>query len=104
MKIPCTHCNQSLDIPEELAGQTIECPVCHASFDVPVIVTVPSATPQVQVSKQETKTTNVKEKSKASLPLKYLIGVCALVGLLSAFLFKDSGDDTNQKISSNKIQ
>jgi hypothetical protein len=103
MKIPCTHCNQSLDIPEELAGQTIECPACNASFDVPVIVTIPSATSQVQVSKQETKTTNVKEKSKASLPLKYLIAVCALVGLLSAFLFKDSGDDTNQCTNGNQI-
>ena len=31
MKIPCTNCNQHLEIPEELAGQTIECPACNAS-------------------------------------------------------------------------
>ena len=35
MKIPCPNCNQRLDIPEELAGQTIECPTCNTSITVP---------------------------------------------------------------------
>ena len=35
MKIPCSNCNQNLEIPEELAGQTIECPSCNASLAVP---------------------------------------------------------------------
>ena len=35
MKIPCSNCNQRLDIPEELAGQAIECPACNASLAVP---------------------------------------------------------------------
>lgn len=35
MKIPCLNCNQRLEIPEELAGQTIECPACNASLAVP---------------------------------------------------------------------
>ena len=35
MKIPCSSCNQRLEIPEELAGQTIECPACNASLAVP---------------------------------------------------------------------
>ena len=35
MKIPCSNCNQRLEIPEELAGQTIECPACKASLSVP---------------------------------------------------------------------
>jgi len=45
MKIPCTNCNQHLEIPEELAGQTTECPACNTSL------AVPAATPaQVQES------------------------------------------------------
>ena len=35
MKIPCPNCNQRLDIPEELAGQIIECPICNGSITIP---------------------------------------------------------------------
>jgi predicted RNA-binding Zn-ribbon protein involved in translation (DUF1610 family) len=42
MEIPCSSCNQSLDIPEELAGQTIECPACKASLTVPSLAAPPS--------------------------------------------------------------
>tara|TARA_B100000686_G_C16753102_1_gene953786 strand:- start:883 stop:1638 length:756 start_codon:yes stop_codon:yes gene_type:complete len=35
MKIPCPSCSQNLEIPEEMAGQTIDCPVCNGSFTVP---------------------------------------------------------------------
>ena len=42
MKIPCTNCNQHLEIPNELAGQTIECPACNSSLDVPAIITTPA--------------------------------------------------------------
>ena len=50
MKIPCSSCNQRLEIPEELAGQTIECPACKASLAVPTIEAPPSATSQVQAT------------------------------------------------------
>ena len=42
MKIPCTNCNQHLEIPEELAGQTIECPACNTSLAVPDIIAAPA--------------------------------------------------------------
>ena len=32
MKLSCTNCNQSLEIPDELLGQTVECPVCKIKF------------------------------------------------------------------------
>jgi hypothetical protein len=32
MKLSCTNCNQSLEIPDELLGQSIECPVCKIKF------------------------------------------------------------------------
>ena len=50
MKIPCSNCNQRLEIPEELAGQTIECPACKASLAVPAIEVPPPATPQIRVT------------------------------------------------------
>jgi hypothetical protein len=50
MKIPCSNCNQRLEIPEEYAGQTIECPACNASLAVPSLAPTPSATPQVKVT------------------------------------------------------
>ena len=31
----CTHCGQNLNGPEEMAGQTIECPVCQKEFQIP---------------------------------------------------------------------
>ena len=48
MKIPCSSCNQRLEIPEELAGQTIECPACKASLAVPPLAPPPSETPQAR--------------------------------------------------------
>ena len=50
MKTPCSNCNQRLEIPEELAGQTIECPSCNASLAVPAIEAPPSTTPRVEVA------------------------------------------------------
>ena len=41
MKIPCSNCNQRLEIPDELAGQTIECPACSTSLVVPVEIPSP---------------------------------------------------------------
>ena len=50
MKIPCSNCNQNLEIPEELAGQTIECPACNASLAVPAIAAPTPTTPRVEVA------------------------------------------------------
>ena len=38
MKITCPKCSQNLDIPEELAGQSIDCPVCSKSLIASVTV------------------------------------------------------------------
>ncbi|HQF21527.1 MAG TPA: hypothetical protein PLT37_09830 [Kiritimatiellia bacterium] len=31
----CPHCGQNLNGPEEMASQTIDCPVCQQSFQIP---------------------------------------------------------------------
>ncbi|MDR0993968.1 MAG: hypothetical protein LBN38_05330 [Verrucomicrobiota bacterium] len=39
----CPHCGQNLDAPEEMAGETIDCPVCQKSFQIPGgLIEVPS--------------------------------------------------------------
>ena len=53
MKIPCSSCNQRLEIPEELAGQTIECPACNASLTVPSPEPTAPPTPKIRLSKPE---------------------------------------------------
>jgi len=32
----CPHCNQNLDAPSDMAGETIECPACGKSLGIPV--------------------------------------------------------------------
>jgi len=31
----CPHCGQNLNGPEEMAGQSIDCPVCSKNFQIP---------------------------------------------------------------------
>jgi cell division protein FtsL len=50
MKIPCSSCNQRLEIPEELAGQTIDCPACKASLAVPAIEAPPPPTSRIEAT------------------------------------------------------
>ena len=70
MKIPCSNCNQRLEIPEELAGQTIECPACKASLTVPSLQP-PPVTPQVQVTTpQATAPQKTAPQRKTSTALK----------------------------------
>ena len=59
MKVPCSNCNQRLEIPEELAGQTIECPACKASLTVPSLAAPPPATPQIQVTTPSERITTI---------------------------------------------
>jgi hypothetical protein len=40
----CPHCGQNLNGPEEVVGETIECPVCKKSFQIPGgIIEVPKS-------------------------------------------------------------
>ena|GEM_PF-5103826 len=38
-KMSCPHCQQHLEIPEELFGQTVECPTCNKQFTLPMAST-----------------------------------------------------------------
>ena len=91
MKIPCDNCNQSLDIPDELSGQTIECPTCKSIVHVPAIVKVETSSDSQQL------------KTEGNPLMKYLIGVSALaLGLIIYFVL--SSGSTNTSLSKDKIQ
>ena len=109
MKTPCSNCNQRLEIPEELAGQTIECPSCNASLAVPLLASPPSATPQARVTTPQAakpqkpapqrktaaqpKAASSK-KSKSSIP-KWAIASVAGIAVMIAILIMFFPDDSN---------
>ena len=96
MKIPCSSCNQRLEIPEELAGQTIECPACNASLTVPSIAAPPPAPVQAQESVTQVASS---EKSKSSI-VKWAIASVAGIAVVVMGLIMFFPDDSNRVSSS----
>lgn len=45
MKFQCPHCNQHLAVPDELLGQTVECPACKGQMTLPRPVVQPAPRP-----------------------------------------------------------
>jgi ankyrin repeat protein len=119
MKIPCSSCNQRLEIPEELAGQTIECPACNASLAVPykdasptapprVHVATPSASQQPKPASQRTAATQPKasssKKSKPRIPKWAIVTVaCLVVGILALILVSTNGTKNGSEKNLTKI-
>ena len=69
MKIQCPSCDQRLEIPEELAGQTIECPACNASLVVPAPTAPPPAPTRVEKAAPSGRSKSKKSKLViASIP------------------------------------
>jgi ankyrin repeat protein len=88
MKIPCSNCNQRLEIPEELAGQTIECPACKASLAVPTMAAPPPPPAPVQESAPQAATS---KKSISSIP-KWAIASIAGIAVVVVGLIMFSPD------------
>ena len=107
MKIPCSNCNQRLEIPEELAGQTIECPACKASLTVPslqpppvtpqVQVTTPQATAPQKTAPQRKTSTALKaassKKSKSPIPKWAIAAVAGVVIVVLIMVFSGGSND-----------
>ena len=77
-----------MEIPEELAGQTIECPACNASLVVPSLATPPPVTPQVEVATPQAATS---KKSISSIP-KWAIASVAGIAVVVVGLIMFSPD------------
>ena len=94
MKIQCSSCDQRLEIPEELAGQTIECPACNASLVVPALASAPSAPVQVQQSAPQVAAS---EKPKSSIVMWVIASVAGIAVLVvfSIIFFSDAAVKTD---------
>ena len=87
MKIPCSNCNQRLEIPDELAGQTINCPACNTSLTVPAMDAPPPAPAQVQESASQAASS---KKSKSPIP-KWAIAAVGGVTVMALVMYFLSG-------------
>ena len=67
MKVNCPHCSQPLEVPAELAGQTIPCPSCEGLLSLPAPAVVTEAS-----------------SARAGLPVGWVIGLTALIVGLAA--------------------
>jgi len=118
MKIPCSNCNQRLEIPEELAGQTIDCPACNATLAVPALEAPPTATPQVQATipqpiepqkpapkrkPAETPSVDSPKKSKSLIPKLAIAAVVAVLLVIALGVFFSSGVDVLEAAAEGNI-
>jgi len=51
-KFDCPHCGQSLEAPEELLGDQINCPTCNGAIQLPRLQPTPPAAPPTSAKKQ----------------------------------------------------
>ena len=85
MKIPCSNCSQRLEIPDEFAGQTIECPACKASLAVPAMAAPPPASAQVQESAPQVAPSRKSKSTMSKLLVASVVGVAVVVLMLIVF-------------------
>ena len=98
MKIPCSNCNQRLDIPEELTGQTIECPACSTSIVVPVETTAPVQS-NLKLSADKPKPPGLSRQQVSSLQSKQGVQTEDVLRNLSSDIAK--GSSTAMHVASN---
>lgn len=78
MIITCSHCNQSLDVSDDLQGQTVECPSCHGSITV--------LPPSQQASSPSTPPSSQNKSKRSSYIwgrayIRFIWGVVAIITL-----------------------
>jgi len=69
----CPHCNQSLDAPDELLGQTVECPSCQGKIALPQSTVRPAMLATLAV------TSAARKSSGGLIAAGYICGVIALL-------------------------
>jgi hypothetical protein len=64
----CPHCNQNLDAPSDMAGETIECPTCRKSIGIPVPEIPAQAGPKRVVVKKRTEAPEAGRAIQGEMP------------------------------------
>ena len=102
MKFMCPKCKQSLEAPEEMMGQLIDCPSCGQPIEVPLrspTLNHPRPKPQMQPLKSSPKFPIVINASPRALYAKYVhTGIVLIFGLLiSSWLTSLFGSETGER-------
>lgn len=92
-KFNCPHCEQSLEAPEDMLGQTIECPACNGSIQLPKPEPTPAPqrpTPKKKIvthrpSTPAHRTTMPSSTSPSAMPTEKF-GVRQIVGIVGAII------------------
>ncbi|MDP7654109.1 MAG: ankyrin repeat domain-containing protein [Candidatus Marinimicrobia bacterium] len=74
-----------MEIPDEFAGQTIECPACKASLAVPAMAAPPSATPEVRATTPQVGSPQKSKSPISKLVIASVAGVAVVVLMLVFF-------------------
>ena len=53
IKFKCPACDQDLEAPEDMAGETVECPTCETQLSVPVAAPAEAAISQPAISGED---------------------------------------------------
>lgn len=86
----CPYCTQKLNGPADLAGQTVTCPVCNKSFDIPVGIietttTISKPFPPFITPLNGEELLSVTRPSWLYFLGKYILGfLCLLIGIICA--------------------
>ena len=94
IKFTCVHCNQSLEAPPDMSGETIECPNCNGAIKVPSVVHTPRLQPSRNVVTTRSKPSAITGKQLHSHPGSPLTaqryprnkGIFILVGAILALI------------------
>jgi hypothetical protein len=57
MNLLCPTCQKPLQVPEQYAGQAMQCPLCKGTFTVPVLPSIPAAAPPAPPMQQHAPST-----------------------------------------------
>jgi len=90
MLLACPHCNQQLEIPDELLGRVVACPLCSGQMQIPANnVSVPAMPVQSEPASQD-------EQSVRQCPF------CGEQIMATAIKCKHCGEMLNQSTSAGK--
>jgi hypothetical protein len=113
--LACPHCNQSLEIPDEMLGETVECPACGGSIQLPkaTSATLPKkkvAARNRRIHTQATSSSATHQRTKGktdrkrSLVPAISLGTVALLVILGGVFYLLSADRRNMKATGNKVR
>jgi len=77
-KFNCPHCEQPLEAPKEMLGQTIECPSCKGAIELPAPAPQPKSITPVKISKKKSPV-----QKGCGFLIVIVVGIPLLIGIFS---------------------